>query len=324
MIKSYRQVCNLAEIKAGQDAALQYNYYGVSGWAGQKVAKDAFYLLSTRPGNNFVKLSLPYTSGSKMMLYNFCRKVLGKDTLNYPQEIGDCVSFGAKNACEYIICVQKALGLAPDEFRPVFPPYLYGCGRVFVGEGQMGNDDGSVGSWQAEAVQKYGVLAADEPNVPEYSGSVAKQWGYSSNSLNKFTDLGKVHPVKSAAQVTTWKEVVAAVSNGYPVTVASNQGFTMEPGNDGFHRPSGTWGHQMCIIGVDDSYKKPYGIILNSWGDVMGQLKDFDTGEELPVGCIRATSDVIEGMVGQEDSFAYSHMNWFEEQKFSPDLFKLI
>ena len=34
---------------------------------------------------------------------------------------------------------------------------------MYVGNGQMGNGDGSTGSWMAEAVRKYGTLFRDEP-----------------------------------------------------------------------------------------------------------------------------------------------------------------
>lgn len=234
-----------------------------------------------------------------------------------------CVSFGAKNACEYLVCVQSVLGVAPTQFRPVFPPYLYGCGRVFIGNRQIGREDGSVGAWQAQAVQQYGVLGADESNVPKYSGSLARKWGYD-GPPREFVDLAKVHLVKSAAQINSWQGMVAAVTNGYPCTIASNQGFTMEPGPDGFHQARGNWGHQMSVIGVDNKHRSPYGLILNSWGDVHGHLKDFETGEDLPIGVIRAHAEVIEGMIRQGDTFAYSHMDWFQEQKLSEALFKLI
>jgi intein/homing endonuclease len=237
--------------------------------------------------------------------------------------VHNCVSFGAKNACEYLLCTQIALGNTLDKFRPVFPPYLYGCGRVFVGH-QTDYSDGSVGSWQAEAVQKYGVLAADEPNVPAYAGKVAKAWGGGKGPPQEFVDLGKKHPVKSAAQVNSWSDLVAAVTNGYPCTVASNQGFQMEPGSDGFHSPHGSWAHQMCIMGVDDSYKTPYALILNSWGDVHGHLKDFDTQEDLPVGVLRVRSDTIESMIKQSDTFAFSHLDWFQDQVMPDDVFHLI
>lgn len=334
--EKYLQVSTPAESQFGYIIAQAYESGNTVGWPGEDIARKAFNLLQQKesvppdwfnlgtPAKvNFVELNLPVQANGKMMLYQFCRKLLGADTKNYPQQIGDCVSFGAKNACEHLLCVQNVLGVAASKFRPVFPPYLYGTGRVFVGH-DTGYDDGSVGSWQAEAVQKYGVLASDESNVPAYAGSVAKKWGGGQGPPKEFVELAKVHLVKSAAQVKSWKDMVAAVTNGYPCTIASNQGFSMEPSSDGFHAARGSWAHQMCVIGVDDSYKTPYAIILNSWGDVMGRLKDFETSEDLPVGTIRARAETIERMIRQDDTFAFSHMDWFEEQKLPEDIFKLL
>jgi hypothetical protein len=321
---SFRQKSTPFQIHQGYSIAHAYDSGSIAGWPGEDVAKEQFYLLSSQPNQRtFVQFQLPIQGDGKMMLYACARKVLGADTKNYPQQIGDCVSFGAKNACEHLICVQAALGLAPDKFRPVFPPYLYGCGRVFIGGQHNSYEDGSVGSWQAGAVQKYGVLASDESNVPAYSGNVAREWGAKGPS-DAFQTLAKVHLVKSAAQMGSWNDVVAAVTNGYPCTVASNQGFNMEPDSDGFHSARGSWAHQMSIIGVDNKYKTPYAIILNSWGDVHGHLKDFDSGEDLPVGTLRVRAETIERMIKQQDTFAFSHMDWFEEQKLPEDLFKLI
>jgi hypothetical protein len=322
----YREEVTPEEFYFGQVIAQSYDLGHIVGWPGEEMAKEAFYLLVQEPNTGIIQYrQLPWQADGKMMLFQCVRKVLGKDTKNYPQQVGDCVSFGAKNAIEHLICVQQVLGVAPSKFRPIFPPYLYGCGRVFIGKGRIRpNEDGSVGSWQAQAVQKYGAIAADEQDVPPYSGKVAKQWG-GQGPPKELVEIGKHYPVKSAAQMNSWQDMVGAVTNGYPCTIASNQGFTMEAGQDGFHSPKGKWGHQMSVIGVDAKYRSPYGIILNSWGDVHGHLKDFDTGEDLPIGCLRVHAEVIEGMIHQGDTFAYSHMDWFEEQAGIPEaLFKLI
>lgn len=335
----YLQQCTPDEIHYGHIIAHGYTSGNVSGWLGKDIGEKAFNLLmetqgvgaappswfnlSEAPQPKFVDLKLPIQANGKMMLYQCCRKFLGADTKNYPQQIGDCVSFGAKNACEYLICVQAILGVAPDMFRPVFPPYLYGTGRVFIG-GDHGYQDGSSGTWMAAAVQKYGVLAADEQGVPAYAGKVAKAWGGGQGPPQEFVKLATPHPVKSAAKINSWNDLVAAITNGYPCTVASNQGFAMQADSSGFHRAEGEWSHQMCIIGVDNSYKDPYAIILNSWGDVFGHIKDFETQEDLPVGVIRAHAQDIESMISAGETFAFSQMDWFQEQKLPADLFKLL
>lgn len=266
--------------------------------------------------------SLPYRAGGRMMLWEVGRKLLGTDPPNYPQEIGDCVSFGAKNAVEYLQFFPIVNGQRAKWTR-VFPPYLYGCGRVFVGNGQMGNQDGSVGAWQAEAVQKYGTIAIDTPGCPSYSGAVAKKWGYRPGPPDEFVKVGKEHLVKSATKVSTWEDVVAALTNGYPCTIASNVGFDMTPRSDGFNHYSTHWGHQLCLVGVDDDPGEPYAAILNSWGDVHGEIKDFKNGEKWPVGTLRVRKKDVEAILAEDDSFAYSMLDYFPTQELPESAFDL-
>jgi hypothetical protein len=295
---------------------------GVKGWLGKAAAKKAWGELES--SSTFKPICQSVVGDSRrMMLHEVVRKVLGQDTPNYPQQVGDCVSFGAKNAIEYLMCTEILMQGDREKFRSIFPPYLYGTGRVQVGGGRI-SGDGSLGSWMAEAVVKYGTIASDEQGVPQYSGSVARQWGRPPGPPNQFLNVGKNHPVKSAARINNWNELVVAICNGYPCTVACNQGFSMSPGRDGFHAPSGTWAHQMCFIGVDDEHSDPYAIILNSWGDAHGRLKDFNTGEDLPIGVLRVRKRTVERMIAAQETFAFSNFEGFPEQPISKELFKLI
>lgn len=186
--------------------------------------------------------------GTKTMLYQVCRKVLGKDTPNYPQQIGDCVSFGAKNATECLSCCDILLRGDREQFKLVFPPYYYGTGRVYVGGWDNDYSDGSLGSYMAQAVMKYGTLFTDEPGLPSYSGSVAKEFGAKRSTLDKWLPTAKKYLVKSAAQINSWEELVTAIANGYPCATASDIGYSMQPSSDGFHRQTTSWAHQMCAL----------------------------------------------------------------------------
>lgn len=299
---------------------------GTAGWPGKEVADQAWDVVKGDSAFKKFMLSAPRGVG-KLFLYDVTRKVLGKDTPNYPQQIGDCVSFGAKNANEYLQCCEILMHGDAESFRPIFAPYFYGTGRVFIGGGQLGNGDGSLGSWQAAAVVKYGALASDEPGVPAYSGTIAKAWGGPSGKshLDKWVPTGQKHIIKSAAPIASWSQLLAAITNGYPVTIASTQGFEMNPRSDGFHYPSGEWAHQMTIIGIDDEWASPYVLVLNSWGDVHGQLVDFyDKTTKLPVGVLRVKKNVIEYMMSSGEAFAYSNFQGFPSQDLPQALFKLV
>lgn len=159
--------------------------------------------------------------------------------------VHNCVSFGGKNVSEYLSAVEIALHGESEKWHPIFPPYFYGTSRVQIGQRQLGNGDGSTGIWLQEAAKKYGVLAADEEGVPRYSGSLAKKWGYYGPD-QQFIPIGQKHLIKTTAMVRTAEEAANAILNGYPCNICSNQGFQMTPSSDGFHRPSGSWGH--CVM----------------------------------------------------------------------------
>ena len=228
--------------------------------------------------------------------------------------VSNCTSFGAKNVMEYLQCVQIALAGEAQKFRNMFPPYFYGCSRVFIGGGQIGGDGGS-GTWIQAAIKKYGALATDDPNVPPYSGRVAREWGGHRGPPKEFVSLGQQHLVKTTAQITNADDAANALLNGYPIAICSDRGYNMMAGSDGFHAPKGSWSHCMSLIGFDDSdsSKGLYFIILNSWGDVHGQLKDFSTNADLPVGILRVKGEYVDKMLAQEDSFAFSQFDGFPD-----------
>jgi hypothetical protein len=159
---------------------------------------------------------------------------------------------------------------------------------------------------------------------PAYSGSQARRWGAPPGPPKEFVEVGKIHLVRSAAKINSWDELVTAICNGYPCTVASSQGFNMEPSRDGFHAPSGSWAHQMCIVGVDGEASDPYAVILNSWGDAHGRLKDFVSNEDMPIGVLRVRKRTIERMIAAGETFAFSNFEGFPEQPIAKELFKLI
>src|SRR5579885_3071351 len=132
---------------------------GLSGWLGKKVAAEAWKLLKSEP-HFFTKLPQIGVEGKrKSCNYQVVRKVLGKDIENVPQQIGDCVSFGAAHAVDYLQCSEILLG-ERETYKTIFPPYIYGISRVQIGGGNI-RGDGSVGAWAAQGVIKFGVLNQD-------------------------------------------------------------------------------------------------------------------------------------------------------------------
>ena len=258
----------------------------------------------------------------KRMLYDITRKILSKDTPNYPQQIGDCTSFGMKNALEYIQCTEILNGNR-GIWKPIFPPYLYGAARVLI-DHQHSHSDGSTGAAMAAAATKYGGLFADAQGVPAYSGSVAKSWGYS-GPPQEFITVGQQHLLQSAVLIRTWDDLVNALDNGYAAPTASNVGYQMEANpQDGFHHRAGSWSHQMCFIGYG-TVPEPYAIILNNWGDVHGHLTDFDDKTiQLPVGVLRVRQRDAMAHINAGETYACSQYQMLIGQDLDKALFKFI
>lgn len=302
-----------------------YMNQSIIGWKGYQnptlvkesfnLIKQSFVSLPTAPSLN----DLP----KKTFLYQVVRKVLNRDILNVNQLIGDCVSWGARNATEYLACCDILIRGDREKYRPVFAPYYYGTGRVYIGGWDNDYSDGSLGSFMAQAVMKYGTLFSDEPSVPTYSANIAKEFGAKRASLDKWKPTAINYLVKSAAKVSSFEELCTAIASGYPATVASDQGFTMQANSQGFHVGSGSWAHQMSITGYGLE-PEPYVLIRNSWADSHGRLKDFQTGEDLPIGYLRVQRKWIDRMIAQGETFVYSQYDGFKEQPINKALLMLI
>jgi hypothetical protein len=294
-----------------------------SGWFGEEVAAEQWPVM--QEAANFVEFDLfgDVQAPKYSENYRVAQRVIGRSigVASSVQVFGDCVSLGMKHAVEYLACCDILMRKDAEEFHHIFAPYIYGVSRVQIGGGRL-SGDGSLGSWAAAGVMKYGVIFANKNETPVYSKEVAKKWG-ANGPPSSYLAIGKNYLVQSAAKVKSWDQLIAGLANGYSCTVASNQGFTMKPDKDGFHQADGQWMHQMCIYDycLDPD---PHVLIANSWGDVHGTLKHFATGETLPAGTIRAKKSVIERMIGQGDTFLVSQYNGFPTQDIPAALFKLV
>lgn len=227
------------------------------GWAGPDAAKEAWNKVKANfnpfelKGKSVKKKTRIGAAGErKRFIHQIVRKVLGTDLVNYAQRAGSCVSEGARSSCNYLSCTNIAVLNKSEKFRPSYAPYHYGTSRVFIGAKHgtdFGyNDDGSIGSYMAEAVQEYGNLFADVPGVEEYNGEaeIARRWGYRPGPKKEFVEQAKKHLVKSAARITSWDQLVEAITNGYPIHICSMLSFQMGPNSKGFHEQTNEgWAH---------------------------------------------------------------------------------
>lgn len=301
------------------------------GWSGREEAKRAWEAIGEQFASFFIAAQTESTNGKRVVLWEASK--LANGGRHFPtlrQQVGSCVGHGGANACWYLSAWEVVR--LNDRERVIMPvePYAYGIMRMEGGFRISG--DGGVGSWMALATTKYGVLRSDLEGGPtwdersgelgttvSWSGELDRQWGRRPGPPAELVDAGRQHLVRTVAKVTSYEQVRDALANGYPVTVASSQGFQMRPRVDrGKHWgvPSGTWMHQMCFIGVDDDSARPGCYCLNSWGaDAHGRPAD-----DAPPGGFWVDAETVTRMARQDDTFAWSQFDGFPEQELDFNL----
>lgn len=256
-----------------------------------------------------------YDGPDDVFLWEACRKATG-DLLppRDQKSVGSCVAFGTASAIEHLLCVQIANG-ASEEYRDLAQEVIYGGSRVEIGGGAI-RGDGSIGAWAAQFATKYGVVARGRygsHDLREYDETRCRAFGRT-GVPDELEPIAKQHPVKSASNVRNWYECRAAIRNGYPIAVCSNQGFAMQRDADGFCRASGTWMHCMAIVGIRGG-SRPGAFLLNSWGP-NAHSGPRGPGDPSPAG-FWADAHIVDRMLKQGDSWAFSHAVGFPARKLN-------
>jgi hypothetical protein len=252
-----------------------------------------------------------------VFLWEAVRKVNNRGPPWYPNvnqgTVGSCVGAGNKHGCD-VVQATAIINGSRAVWKPASVEAIYGGSRVEVGGGKI-RGDGSVGAWAAKWLSDRGGMLPMEKignhDLTTYSPERAREWGRT-GVPDDLEAKAKEHPVKGAALVRSWADVKRAISQGYPVPVCSDQGFTMTRDADGFAKPSGSWAHCMCLIGIRGG-SRPGAFCLNSWGD------KAHTGPvwppDAPVAGFWIDAAVVDRMVRQGDSFALSDVVGFPKRR---------
>jgi hypothetical protein len=236
--------------------------------------------------------------------------------------VGSCVGFGFTCAGEYALAVQVAskVGRPQDGNIDIVQEATYAFSRVEQNGGfapLVG--DGSMGSWAAPAIQKFGFLKRGvygSHDLTKYDTARCRLWGRK-GVPDELEPEAKKNLVGGAALVKTAAEAKKALLQGYPIAVCSDVGFAGQSSRDadGFLKARGSWGHCMCLIGLngkDDSF-----YCMNSWGEdwVGGPLGAGDP----PPGGFWIAKATVDRMLGQGDSYAISDVKGFPRRKLNVD-----
>src|SRR5262249_1922149 len=175
----------------------------------------------------------------------------------------------------------------------------------------LGPEDGSIGAYAAKWVHEYGLETLDEVHDTYDSDRLAVEWGMG-GVPRAVSDLGKDNLVKDVTQVGSAQQAADLISNGYPVAVCSDQGFTMERDAGGVCAPRGVWNHCMyfaAVVVLPDG-RRVFGC-GQSWGanvpggPLLWHCPDYVFGVEW---------DVADRMLRQQDSLALSGLEGWPAQ----------
>lgn len=249
------------------------------------------------------------TGPEDIFLWDACRHVTGD--LLPPRDqgsVGACVGFGTASAIEHLLCVQIAAGQG-GAFRDLAPEIIYAGSRHEIGNDAI-RGDGSVGAWAARFVHDYGVLARGRYrnlDLTRYSERLCRSLGRT-GVPDHLEPITRQHPVRTIANVRSFDECRAAIRNGYPLIVCSDQGFLLHRDAEGFGIPRGSWMHCFAIVGVCGG-ERPGAFLLNSWG-ASAHTGPQGRGRPSPAG-FWADADVVDRMLRQGDSWAFSQFQGF-------------
>lgn len=262
----------------------------------------------------------------QVFLWEFSKRVNGGKHIRYVNQVtGSCVGAGFANALRTLGYVEIANGDAEEwPVEEGWWPWTYGQGRVRAG--LNGPGEGSFGSAQAEAAVQDGWIFRNElSGLPDFQKSenwlvlpksVEMEWS-DGRAKASHAKLGAKHLVKTAARIRNSEEAKAALTNGYPITIASMFGTSGA-------RATGTpavqlaewddrWAHQMSCQGCWDH--PSLGLIfyiLNQWGS---NAHPAPLNGEPPGGFwIRASTF---DMMLKDEGFAFSGFEGFPARTLS-------
>ena len=231
--------------------------------------------------------------------------------------VHNCVSTSARLTLILRMCAEICNGDI-EKYMWLFSPFHYATGRVLIGKNQLRGGAGSLGGWQAQANAEFGFLAEQDAGGLVYSKALADAWGddkkYQGKSFRDFMTIAKPTNLVQWARTQSWNEVRDGLYHGYPQTICSSRGYTMMPKN-GFHLPSGNWPHALTLYAYWENVKVPTIAIINTWGDVHGDVFDPETGEQLPEGTILVRlEDFVKYhlLTSSTECIAYSGIDGFD------------
>lgn len=221
---------------------------------------------------------------------------------------GDCVSHATRNSVDITRSCEIVDGQREDFVARGATEAIYGS-RGHGGEGM------SCSGAARFVHQTGGILVRkkyDKYDLSQYS-AVGGSWGRGGVPDYLVKEASK-HQVKTISLINTVAQARDALANGYAISVCSNAGFSSRRDKHGIAKRSGSWGHAMAWIAMDDSHEvhnETLFLVQNSWGMWNGGDKRLDQ----PDGSFWIRQSDAEYMLSQNGSWVFSDVDGFPPRK---------
>ncbi len=211
------------------------------------------------------------------------------------QARGTCVSRGTYRAAQDALYWGIAFGglIGKKGITLAYEP-IYGGSRVNVGNGRLGNGDGSYGAWAAQYVHDYGLIPRGQYgsiDLTKSNESLAVTWGTPRHGVPS-SIIAESLKSEACFNCCGAEDIRDAVAAGYGVAFCCNSLWQVPDSRsssrdaDGMCRPVDSGGHCEEIRGVYQDYKGRLCFVRqNSWGNYPrgpDKIKLYD-GREVPL-----------------------------------------
>ena len=199
----------------------------------------------------------PVNKGDRYPLWKVFEALPGKKAPYVNQTTGSCVGAGGYNALMTLMMVEIVTKKEPEKWNLLWWPFTYEVSRSLAGFHSKG--EGSLGTTWFKAIKDFGMPRADYPGLPKYQQrngwlyldeSIELKWSYNPELRDEWDEEAMEHPIEGGLEVRSIEELDAALTSGYPCTIASGiWGTRSSEDLDGWMvaKWNDRWSHQQYI-----------------------------------------------------------------------------
>ena len=288
---------------------------GLPGYIVDEVARAEY--LSSQVEPYFAESNLFGSGKGKRALLWQYYMAFDKGAMSERQTTGDCVSHGSRNARDIARCCRILVNKEPFDY------YKRGATEPTYGaRGHAGQGMSPARASRFERDTGYLVRKKYDPcDLTKYKSKIGQDWGRTGvpEDVKELCNKQKVNHIRL---VKTQDDLMDAMINGYCAHSGQQAAWSATPNSKNVHPRKGSWNHDMCIAGYDDTKEFwPFRVwfIANSWGAWNKPVKDWPSSyPKAPPGLIVTTAEDFDICVRSQDCWVYGGVDGFPPQKL-PD-----